>query len=230
MVRRLQPNILINNRAGPAEDFGTPEQSIDWIEQTARGPAQRPWELCDTLGDLWGAVPPDRNHKTPREIITRLVTCVSRDGNMLLNIGPKADGTVQTWQLRTLQRIGRWAHTHSEAIYGCCGEWRRPFTTGLAPWRATRKGNRLFLHLLRYPGKRPFRIANMHNYRIESARLFDTGRKLTIKRLPTADQIDGLPARSPDPIAPIVELRVSNLPRSRYGLRCIGEPNPDTLA
>ncbi len=55
MVRRLQPSIFINNRAGPAEDFGTPEQSIDWIEQTARGPAQRPWELCDTLGDLWGA-------------------------------------------------------------------------------------------------------------------------------------------------------------------------------
>ena len=69
----------------------------------------------------------------------------------------------------------------------------------------------------------------MHNYRIESARLFDTGRKLTIKRLPTADQIDGLPARSPDPIAPIVELRVCNLSRSRYGQRCIGEPNPDTL-
>ena len=69
MVRRLQPHILINNRSYLPEDFATPEQRI-----TAQ---DRPWELCDTMGSLWGAASQDLNRKTPREIITRLITCVS---------------------------------------------------------------------------------------------------------------------------------------------------------
>lgn len=207
-VRQLQPDILINDRASLPEDFGTPEQTVDWFELGLRGATLRPWELCDTLGDLWGASPADRNRKTVREVVTRLITCVSRSGNMLLNIGPKSDGGVQTWQQKMMERIGQWVHRHKEGIYGCEGEWQRPFTTGLAPWRVTRRGNHLFLHLLRYPGRRPFSIANLHNYRITAARLLDTHQPLRVERRLTCDVIEGLPARSPDPIAPVVRLDI----------------------
>ena len=132
MVRRLQPHIVINDRSALEGDFGTPEQSVDWIEQAQRGPTNRAWELCDTLGDLWGFSPADRNRKSVREVITRLITCASRDGNMLLNIGPKPDGSIQPWQQRMMGRIGGWVHRHAESIYGTSGEWSRPFTTSLA--------------------------------------------------------------------------------------------------
>ena len=199
IVRELQPDILINNRSSLPEDFGTPEQTIT--------PEDRPWELCDTMGHLWGAADQDLNRKTPREIITRLVTCVSLSGNMLLNIGPKADGSVQEWQRAIMTRIGEWTGIHGEAIYGCTGEWQPPFNNGLAPWRTTRKGDFLYLHLLHYPGT-SFGIADLHDYRIESAVLLDTGTELSVTHEPTRDIISGLPPVSPDEIAAVVKLKV----------------------
>ncbi len=202
LVRRLQPGILINNRScypHGGEDFGTPEQQIT--------PEQRPWELCDTMGDLWGAASQDLNRKTPREIITRIISCVSLGGNMLLNIGPKADGTVQEWQARIMGRIGIWMRKHGEAVHGCGAEWQEPFNHALAPWKTTRKGNTLYLHLLRYPGQE-FAIANYHDYYLRSARLLDTGRRLKIIHEPARDIVKGLPRKAPDPIATVVKIAI----------------------
>lgn len=208
MARRLQPAILVNDRCGMAGDFGTPEQSLDWIDATLRGESKRPWELCDTLGDLWGYAPVDRNRKSIQEVLLRLITCVSRDGNYLLNIGPRPDGSIPDWQKKRMEQIGEWVCRHADSIYGCEGEWHRPFTTGLAPWRVTRKGNKLYLHLFRYPGSRPFAVARHHPYHIVRARLLDTGQSLRLEREPARDILHGLPARSPDPIASVLELTV----------------------
>jgi alpha-L-fucosidase len=208
MARRLQPVILVNDRCGMAGDFGTPEQSLDWIDATLQGESKRPWELCDTLGDLWGYAPVDRNRKSIREVLLRLITCVSRDGNYLLNIGPRPDGSIPAWQKNKMEQIGEWVRCHGDSIYGCEGEWHRPFTTGLAPWRATRKGNNLYLHLFRYPGSRPFAVARHHPYHIVRARLLDTRQSLRLEREPARDILHGLPARSPDPITPVLELTV----------------------
>jgi alpha-L-fucosidase len=199
MVRRLQPGIVINNRSYLPEDFGTPEQTIT--------PEHRPWELCDTLGHLWGGAQQDLNRKTPREVLTRLITCVSMNGNMLLNIGPNADGTVQRWQGAIMGRVGRWLAKHGEAIYGCVAEWQPPFNNGLAPWRTTRKGDTLYLHLLHYPGE-SFAVANLHDYRLETAELLDTGKRLDIVHEPARDVIRGLPRHSPDEIAAVVKIAI----------------------
>ena len=198
-AHKLQPDILINNRSCPYSggDFATPEQEIT--------PEHRPWELCDTMADLWGAAPQDLNRKTPRQIITRLITCVSLGGNMLLNIGPGADGSVQPWQARTMERIGAWMRKHGDAIHGCGAEWQAPFNHGLAPWKTTRKGKTLHMHLLRYPGKE-FAIANIHGYHLKSARVLTTGRRLRIVHEPTRDVIKGLPQKAPDPIATVVTI------------------------
>ncbi|MAG13699.1 MAG: alpha-L-fucosidase [Spirochaetales bacterium] len=196
-VRARQPEILINNRSFMPEDFGTPEQTIT--------PEDRPWELCDTMADLWGVSTADLNRKTVREMLTRLITCVSLNGNMLLNVGPNADGSVQTWQRENMERIGLWLKKHGEAIYGCTGEWRRPFRSGLAPWRATRKGNTVYLHLLRYPGS-SFGIANIHDMWLESAEMLDTGRELDIKHDSCRDIIGGLPEQSPDELVAVVKI------------------------
>ncbi len=206
MVRRLQPHILLNNRAMLPEDFGTPEQDMDWIAASQHGPSERAWELCDTFGDLWGHSPTDRNRKTAREALHRLISSVAHDGNYLLNIGPRPDGSIAPWQCKRLEQIGAWMKRHANSVHGCVGEWQRPFTTGLAPWRVTRKGNKLYLHMLRYPGTRHVAIARLHDYHITRARLLDTNTPLKIEREPTRDILHGLPAKSPDPLIPVIEL------------------------
>ena len=195
MVRELQPDIIVNNRSYIPGDFGTPEQKIT--------PEDRPWELCDTMGDLWGAAHQDLNRKTPREVLTRLITCTALGGNMLLNVGPDPRGAVQPWQRDIMARIGEWLRVHGEAIYGCTGEWA--FGGGLAPWTVKRKGDTVYLHLLRYPGP-SFGIANYHNLYLESATLIDTGRKLDIVHEPTRDILHGLPPGAPDDLVAVVRV------------------------
>ena len=198
MARKLQPHILINDRStcpSAGGDFGTPEQTMV--------PQQRPWELCDNMGYLWGYAPQDRRRKTPCELVTQLIACVANGGNMLLNIGPKPDGSVQKWQARVMEKIGEWMKVHGEAIYGCGRQ--SDLSYALAPWIATGKGNAAYIHLLNYPGE-AFAIANIHDHHFTSARLLDTGERLKIIREPTRDIIKGLPKKAPDPIAPVVKI------------------------
>ena len=223
MVHRLQPHILINNRSYPLSsgDFSTPEQQIT--------PEHRPWELCDTMGHLWGASSRDRNRKTAREILTRLITCVSYSGNMLLNIGPAADGTVQPWQAAIMRKIGAWMARHGESIYGCEAMWSWPFQCALAPWKTTRRRNTIYLHLLFYPG-RSFGIANLHDFHLKSATLLTTGKKLKITHEPTRDIIEGLPPRSPDPLIPVVKVAIrpkTASERIRRGCVGVGVEDPE---
>lgn len=221
MVRQHQPHILFNDRSYLPEDFGTPEQTIT--------PEDRPWELCDTMGHLWGAASQDLNRKTPREILTRLITCVSQSGNMLLNIGPNADGSVQDWQAQIMARIGDWMNKYGEAIYGCVGEWQFPFNHGLAPWKTTRKGDMLYLHLLHYPGT-TCSIGNLHDYCLESAQLLDTGRPLDITHEPTRDIITGLPAEAPDDIATVLKVKIRNKTEAEQRERTlIALDNPESI-
>jgi alpha-L-fucosidase len=224
MVQKLQPGILVNNRSYPhsSGDFRTPEQVI-----TPEGPR---WELCDTLGTLWGYAPQDRIRKTADEVIMRLVTTIGFGGNMLLNIGPKPDGSVQPWQARIMERVGAWVKAHGEAIYGCGAEPAWLFNNGLAPWRTTRKGNTLFVHLLRYPGKE-FAMVNIHDYTFTSASLLDTGKRLEIVHEPTRDIIRGLPAKAPDPIAPVVKISIRpKTPAEKKQRRFIGLDDPEDEA
>ncbi len=218
MVRKLQPGILINNRSFLPEDFGTPEKMIR--------PQARPWELCDTIGFYWGASSKDLDRKTSRTLIGQLLYSVSRGGNMLLNIGPKPDGSLLPWQKKTMEEIGTWLKKHGEGVYGCEGVWEMPFARILTPWQATQKGNSMYLHLLRYPGK-SFAISNQHDLKIVSAELVDTGDKLHVETTATRDIISGLPAKSPDKIASLVKLKVRKKTARQIAQRqYIGIDNP----
>ena len=95
MARRLQPHILINNRSGTQEDLDTPEQHVT---ASAKG---RGWESCMTIGDHvgWGYVKNNPNFKTTPQLLQYLVQAASGEGNYLLNIGPKPDGSVTEWRV-----------------------------------------------------------------------------------------------------------------------------------
>ncbi len=114
-LRQLQPDILINNRSRMAEDFFTPEDALHESDNAD-------WEACMTFNGLsWGYV--DEAQITPysysaQQIALMLRKCSALGGNLLLNIGPKADGSVPTEAVEPLQKIGQWLSANGEAVYG----------------------------------------------------------------------------------------------------------------
>jgi len=112
MILSNLPDAIINSRLNGYGDYATPEQGVPVIR-----PQDRFWELCMTMNDSWGYQGNDHNYKTPNQIIRILVDCISRGGNLLLDIGPMEDGKIPAEQLYILEELGRWTHKHAEAIY-----------------------------------------------------------------------------------------------------------------
>jgi alpha-L-fucosidase len=112
MVRELQPNILINNRSWLDEDYGTPEEHV-----TPAG-AGRAWEACMTFNGAWGYMPSAIDWHSPRAVVMMLRTAAAGQGNLLLNIGPKPDGSVPEEARERLAVVGDWVRRNGEAMYG----------------------------------------------------------------------------------------------------------------
>jgi len=111
---------IINSRLQGYGDYATPEQGLPITK-----PEEEYWELCMTMNDSWGYQHNDNNYKSPNQVIRIFVDCISMGGNLLFDIGPKADGTIPEEQVRILKELGRWTNKHAEAIYGT--------TAGISP-------------------------------------------------------------------------------------------------
>ncbi len=152
MVRKLQPGIIIDNRLGGnmeienpelfAGDFEGPEQIIPQNGLYDNLGRPIPWEACITLNNEWGYAT-NSDYKSPRDIVHALVNVVSKDGNLLLNVGPDARGNIPEKSLEILEKVGEWMELNSESIYGC----------GSAPYpkpewgRFTMKDDTLYAHI-----------------------------------------------------------------------------------
>jgi alpha-L-fucosidase len=112
-LRTWNKDVILNSRIQGYGDYATPEQGLPITR-----PDSRYWELCMTMNDSWGFQGNDKNYKTPNQVINILVDCVSKGGNLLLDVGPKADGTIPEEQVNILNKLGRWTNKHAEAIYG----------------------------------------------------------------------------------------------------------------
>jgi len=186
MVRRLQPEIIIDNRLGGnikavepeiyAGDFASPEQIIppEGVLNEAGQPI--PWEACITMNDHWGYAAQDKNFKSPATLVRALVECVSKGGNLLLNVGPTAKGEIPPESLQILAEVGRWMHENGESIYGC-GNAGLP----KPEWgRFTRRGDCLYAHILDR-GIGPVNLRDLQD-RVRYARLLADGSEIRLDR------------------------------------------------
>lgn len=107
------PEVIINSRLQGYGDYSTPEQGLP-----INKPEEPYWELCMTMNDSWGYQPNDQAYKTPQQIIQIFSEVIGQGGNLLLDIGPKADGTIPAEQINILKVLGEWTSKHAEAIYG----------------------------------------------------------------------------------------------------------------
>lgn len=218
MVRTLQPDIIIDNRLGGnlksaqpeiyAGDFASPEQIIppEGIANENGDPI--PWEACITLNNHWGYCAKDHDYKLPKQVIRGLVECVSKNGNLLLNVGPNARGQIPTESKEILREVGEWMRRNGESIYGC-KRARRP----KPEWgRYTQKGNKLYAHVLDR-GIGPVNLRGLEG-KVAKARLLSDGSEIKVQRpwnaadFPDDAFIEFGSARLPDEIDTVVELEL----------------------
>ncbi len=113
-IRKLQPDIMINNRGGWEGDFHVRERRIDGMR------TDKPWDSNDCIADSWGYIP-GRPVLSLRQLIKNLVSIVVRDGNYLLNIGPDGSGKMDPEQTERLRQLGEWLNIYGNTLYGLRG-------------------------------------------------------------------------------------------------------------
>lgn len=152
LIHSLKPSCLIgNNHHGsplPGEDFQLFERDLPG-ENTAGYSAgqeigQLPLETCQTMNGSWGYSVKDQNYKTGNALIQYLVRTAGKGANLLLNVGPQANGEIPEAATARMKAIGEWLNTYGETIYGT--------TAGDIPehsWGVTtRRGDKLYVHIL----------------------------------------------------------------------------------
>ncbi|MDM8159982.1 alpha-L-fucosidase [Labilibaculum sp. K2S] len=156
-LTELDPNLLVNERVFRGAGLG------DWTcpeGVVPAAPESRPWETCQTMNDTWGYNSGDNNYKTPKALIQQLVQVVSRDGNYLLNIGPKGDGSVTEQSIADLNAIGDWMKIYSSSIYGAT---RSPFALEPTWGLYTKKAGKLYTHVFSWPANGLLKVPSLTN-------------------------------------------------------------------
>ena len=172
IVRELQPDCLINGRVGyNLGDYGALGDN-----EMPCAHAATDLEMVATLNHTWGYKKNDHAWKGKKDILCSLIESVSRNINYMVNIGPRADGVVPQPSIDILSFIGDWMHTNSESVYGASGN---PFNDNF-PWGyVTRKGNDLYLHLIRQPQDGQITLKGLLSD-ISSAALLASGKELSV--------------------------------------------------
>ncbi len=169
-LRQQHPAILINDRTSSVADWRTREGKAALGDFEGR----EPWELCYTVAGGWGYTA-NAKPRSLSELVVLLTNTVSRDGNMLLNIGPDPQGSVPPDQVARLLEVGEWLKSYGAAIYRTRGG---PFLPTLQV-TSTRRGNRVYVHILPDESGGLPRVVNIPRFEsgpeLKSAQLLATG-------------------------------------------------------
>jgi len=193
MIRGINPDIIIDDRlAGSgatsvimdeeppyyAGDFESPEQIIPAGGLVDSKNRPIPWESCITLNGHWGYSRSDKNYKSAAYVVRMLAECVSKNGNLLLNVGPTAKGEIPPESVEILEKVGKWMHGNSDSIYGCGAidlpkpEWGR--------YTYNKKTNKLYAHIYEN-GAFSYRFEGFAD-KIKKARVLYDGSEVKISR------------------------------------------------
>jgi alpha-L-fucosidase len=200
----LQPNIITNDRLKRPNfpgDTKTPEQKIPTIAELDG----KDWETCMTMNGSWGYKSWDNNWKSTETLIRNLVDISSKGGNYLLNIGPKADGSLPQESIDRLQQIAAWMNRNQEAIHATKASPLAPLSWGRVTRKENGKNTTLYITVFDWPKNGKLEIPGLTN-KVRSAILLGgdklrtsiTGSQLTIT----------VPTTAPDPIATVIKLEL----------------------
>jgi alpha-L-fucosidase len=209
MVRELQPHILINNRSGLPEDFGTPEQ------QVKPESADRDWETCMTLNDNWGYRRGDNHWKCAHEVIKLLGECARSGGNLLLNVGPDEEGRIPDESQSILRQVGAWLRRNGVAIYGSHRARVGWVNFGLM----TAKGKTLYLLVDKWSGSE-LTVGRITG-KARAARLLATGEAVAARQEGACIHLTGLPEAMPEEPFCVIAVDFEDEPSQASGPSCL---------
>lgn len=151
LIHKLQPGCLVGNNHHrtpyPGEDIQIFERDLPGENNaglSGQDVSALPLETCETMNGMWGYKIEDQNYKSSKELIHYLVRAAGKNANLLMNIGPQPNGELPATAVERLKEVGQWLETYGETIYGTRGGEVAPHTWGVS----TRKGDRLFIHVL----------------------------------------------------------------------------------
>lgn len=208
-VRTLQPDIIINNRVDVgrqgmmgfdregdfAGDFGTPEKEIP-----DTGVPGVDWESCLTMNDTWGYKRFDDNWKSDTVLIHNLIDIVSKGGNLLLNIGPMANGLIPQPSVTSLENMGKWMDVNGESIHGADASPVEHPSWG----RYTTKEDTLYAHVFEWPDEGRLILEGVGEISNPTLLTSKGGKKLKILSKGDAYVIE-VPSVAPDTIASVIK-------------------------
>jgi alpha-L-fucosidase/lysophospholipase L1-like esterase len=207
-LRKEDPNLILNGRiAGSAygDYHTTSDRPAEFGLMTA--PEEQDWEAIPTTNESYGYHAHDKSHKPPRHFIQLLAKAAARGGNLLLNIGPKGDGTFAAEDRHILDAIAKWWKINGESI-------RNTERTPLAPqsWgESTLKGDRLYLHVFEWPKDGKLLVGGLNAEGVKASLLADPKTPLPIERIGSDLEIT-LPASAPDAADSVIVLECKNRP------------------
>lgn len=139
-LRKLQPSLILNDRTDAPADFRSREGDAAMGDFNN----QHPWELCTTLTTgAWG-YQPNAPIKSLDDVLRLLIGAVGRDGNLLLNVGPRPDGQIEPAQAARLREVGDWLARYGQSIYSTRGGPYLPGDFGVSTYR----DHTIYLHIL----------------------------------------------------------------------------------
>ncbi|MCX7846888.1 MAG: alpha-L-fucosidase [bacterium] len=184
LTRELQPQVLVNNRLDlpGVGDFVTPEQVQPTSALVDEEGKPVVWEACQTFSGSWGYYRDEYTWKSVRQLLWMLIDGVSKNGNLLLNVGPTARGEFDERARARLRGIGEWVRRHGRSIYGC-GAAPQEFACP-ADCRLTynAKARRLYVHILNWPVKHLWLEGEAYKQRVAYAQFLHDASEVQMKR------------------------------------------------
>jgi alpha-L-fucosidase len=215
LVKKLQPKIILDDRLDipGAWDIKTPEQSqpIEWPTVDGKRVV---WEACQTFSGSWGYHRDEMSWRSVDQLIRTLIDCVSKGGNLLLNVGPTARGEFDERALSTLSGIGEWMKRHNRSIYGCTqapDEFQTPSDCRLT-YNPTTK--RMYVHLFAWPYKH-LHLFGAFAERVKYAQFLHDGSEVKLETdawhlahldIRKNEMILPIPQVKPNATVPVIEL------------------------
>ncbi|NGP44589.1 alpha-L-fucosidase [Bacillaceae bacterium SIJ1] len=212
LALQLQPDLIFNNRMDLDRGVVTPEQ------YQPKGPATRDgvpviWEACQTLTGSWGYDRDNLDFKSPELLVKMLIDTVSKNGNLLLNVGPNGRGEFETRALHSLSEIGEWMRLHECSIVGT----GRSELAVPEDCRLTQRGSTVYVHLFSWPLKH-LHMPHLEG-KIDYAQFLHDASEVRFKQHDPSEahshtdaEVDPgsvtfeLPVQKPDVLVPVIEV------------------------
>ena len=207
MIRKLQPDIIINHRMFLQEDYDTGEAMVGYSgREASKANDGRGWETSTCINTNWGYHKNDHQWKTPWDICFQLAGSAHNNGNYTVNIGPGPDGSFHPEEHNILNKVGEWMDKNGESIYGteASGWW------GAVDVQFTQKGKTVYAHIYAWPGE-TFGISAL-NRKVLRASFLCNGKPVKFDQDKIRLRFHDMPKQAPDDPVTVIKLELDGKP------------------